>query len=187
MRVSTLLMTAVAALFVLPLATQAAHHEGEEKAAESEGAPAGLAPWDQAAVVDLVGRIGKHAEEMRQALRKQAGAESIASGQNRAAWDLNEGLRRLRAQCNSLRGRVEEGEGREDTMGSFQQIDQMARDAAERLRRMFLTQANIDRVKVGSDLLDQLRLYYVGNVDSRPALVGPKRSDNPGLNPQAEE
>ena len=51
-------------------------------------------------------------------------------------------------------------------MNLFRRIDEIHRDAAEELRRMFLSEANLARVKEGRALLEELRLYYTGTVDS---------------------
>lgn len=169
MRVSSTLVPVLAALFALPLLASAAHHE-QEAAAEP-------VPWDQAKIADLADRLSRHAEQLRQAVRKQAGTESIASGQSRATDNLIDQLRGLRVECNRLKKQVEDGKGRDDTFNLFRRIDEMHRDAAEELRRMFLTEANLERVKQGRAMLEELRLYYTGKVDSRPDLVGPKKDE----------
>jgi hypothetical protein len=167
MRVGTIFVPVLATFFALPLLATAAHHEqaGEPKA------------WVGEQVAALAQKLGKHAEDMRQAVRKQAGTESLASGQSRATEALIDDLRGLRVECNKLRKQAERGESREDTENLFRRIDEIHRDAAEELRRMFLSEANIERVKEGRALLEALRLYYTGTVDTRPDLVGPKKGE----------
>jgi len=169
MRVRSPLLPALAALFAIPLLASAAHHEKDE--------PAPI-PWDQAAVADLAHRLSRHAEHLRQAVRKLAGTDNIASGQNLASERLIRTQRRIRSECDRLKGQVEDGKGREDTANSFRRIDELHRDAAEDLRRLFLTEADIERVKEGRAMLDELRLYYTGKPDTWPDLVGPKRSED---------
>jgi hypothetical protein len=171
MRTIPTLVPVFAALFAIPLLATAAHHEKEEAAAAG---PEPIA-WDQARVADLAGQLSKHSEDMRQAVRMQSGTESVASGQSRATDALIDDLRGLRVECNRLKKEVEGGKGRDDTANNFRRIDEMHRDAAEELRRMFLSEKNIERVKKGRALLEELRVYYTGKTDDRPDLVGPKK------------
>lgn len=167
MRVGTIFVPVLATFFALSLLATAAHHE---QAAEPKA-------WDGEQVAELAGKLGKHSEDMRQAVRKQAGTESLASGQSRATDALIDDLRGLRVECNKLRKEAERGKSREDTENLFRRIDETHRDAAEELRRMFLSEANLERVKEGRALLEQLRLYYTGTIDTRPDLVGPKKGE----------
>jgi hypothetical protein len=178
MRVRTPFLAVVAALFALPLLASAAHHEAGE--AGEAGAEAAVKPaaWDQAKVASLAGQLSKLSEEMRQAVRQQSATESIASGQSRAGENLMDELRGLRIECNRLRKEVEGGKDRDATANLFRRIDKMHRDAAEELRRMFLSEANLDRVKKSRALLEELRLFYTGETDTRPDLVGPKKDDS---------
>ena len=171
MRITPTLIAVLAVFFAFPLLAAGSHHEPSEAAA-AEGGPI---PWDPAKVADLADQLSKHSEHMRQAVRKQSGTESIASGQSRATDTLLDKLRGLRVEYNRLKKAVEAGKGRDDTFNNFRRIEEMHRDAAEDLRRMFLTEANIERVKKGRAMLDELRLYYTGKPDSRPDLVGPKK------------
>jgi hypothetical protein len=171
MRATAPFIAVLAALFAVPLLAAASGDEKREDAAEP-------IPWDQARVADLARKLGRHSEDMRQAVRQQAATESVASGQSRATDNLIDDLRGLRVECNRLRKEVEGGKGREDTINTFRRIDEIHRDAAEELRRMFLTEANLERVKEGRALLEELRLYYTGRVDTRPDLVGPKKTED---------
>jgi hypothetical protein len=171
MRTIPTLVPVLAALFAIPLLATAAHHEKEEAA----GAGADPIAWDAVRVADLADQLSKHSEDMRQAVRRQAGTESVASGQSRATDSLIDDLRGLRVECNRLKKSVEGGKGRDDTANNFRRIDEIHRNAAEELRRMFLSEENIERVKKGRALLDELRLYYTGKPDERPDLVGPKK------------
>ena len=170
MRTSSRFVFVLTLLFAVPQVAGAEHHEAAA-AAEPKA-------WDQAAVADLAGQLGKHADVMRNAVRNQRATETIASAQNLASRKLIELLRGLRTECNRLKAQVEEGKGRDDTLQNFRRIDQMRRDAAEQLRRMFLSESILDQVKEGRAMLEQLRLYYTGEVDTRPGLVGPSRSEN---------
>lgn len=167
MRVGSTFVPVLAVLFALPGLASAAHHE---QAAQPKA-------WDAARVAELAKKLGKHSEEMRQAVRKAAATESIASGQSRATDALMDDLRGLRVESNKLRKEAEAGKGRDDTENLFRRIDEIHRDAAEELRRMFLSEANLERVKQGRALLEELRLYYTGEVDTRPDLVGPKKGE----------
>lgn len=165
----------LALLLLLPLSAPA-----QQAGGAGEPAAAKPKPWDQAAVADLAGQLAAHSDEMRQAVRQQSGTENVASSQNFASREVIQLLRNLRNQCNQLKLQVEGGAGRDETIQAFRRIDQTRRDAGQRLRKMFLTQENIDRVKAGRELVEQLRLYYTGEVDTSPGLVGPSRSENQG-------
>lgn len=168
MRTASILVLVLAALLAVPLLALAAHHEAGEAQPKA---------WDQARVAELAGKLSKHSEEMRQAVRQQMATESIAAGQSRASENLIDELRGMRVECNRLRKQVESGKGRDDTANTFRRIDEIHRNTSEELRRMFLTEANLERVKQGRALLEELRLYYTGKVDTRPDLVGPKKDD----------
>ncbi len=172
MRAGSTLVAVLAAFFALSGLASAAQHE--------RGATEPI-PWDPAKVADLAERLSKHSEELRQAVRKQVASDSIASGQSRASERLMDRLRGLRVECNRLKKAAEAGKSRDDTRNIFRRIDQIHRDAAEELRRMFLSEENLDRVKRGRAMLEELRLYYTGKPDLRPDLVGPKRGE--GANP----
>lgn len=168
MRVTSTFVTVFAALFTIPLLATAAHHEAGE---------AEPIAWDPAKVAELAEQLGKNAESLRQAVRQQSATESVASGQSRATDTLIDQLRGLRVECNRLKKAAENGKTREDTSNTFRRIDEIHRDAAEELRRMFLSEANLARVKQGRALLEELRLFYTGKPDTRPDLVGPKKGE----------
>lgn len=166
MRTFASFVAAAAVLFV-PMLAAGEHQEGS-----AEPQPRA---WDQARVAELAGKLAKNSEELRNAVRQQAVGETIGSGQSRATEKVMDQLRGLRTDCNRLQKDVEGGKGRDDTLQAFKRIDERRRKVAEELRRMFLTQENLDRVKEGRSLLEELRLYYTGEVDPRPDLVGPKK------------
>ena len=155
-----------------PLLAAADHHEGSS-------APQPKA-WDQARVAALAGELSSDADDLREAVRRQQAAQTIATGQNLASEQVMDQLRGLRAECNRLKRKVEAGKSRDDTLLIFKRIDEIRRDTAEELRRMFLTRKNLDQIEAGRAKLEELRLFYTGQVDTRPDLAGPKDSENTG-------
>ena len=170
MRAGFTFVPVLAAFLAVPLLAGAGHHEAGEAKPEPKA-------WDQARVAELAGDLSKGAEEMRQAVRQQAGATESIATQSRATENLMDELRGLRVECNRLRKEVESGKGRDDTVRTFKRVDEIHRNTAEELRRLFLSEANLARVKKERALLEELRLYYTGEVDTRPDLVGPKRDE----------
>ncbi len=151
-------------------AAGAAHHE---KAEAEEAAPvAAESPWDQAKVTELVKDLHAKVVTIRKAERN-APPDTIASGQARARKQLNDNFRMIDRESKHLVRRLEEGQGREETLPLFRRVDQLRLDSAEQLRRMFLPQAAIEHIRAARALLDQIRPYYGLPADARPDLHGP--------------
>ena len=148
-------------------AAGAAHHEKED-AEETAPVAAGI-PWDQARVTDLVKDLSAKVATIRRAERN-APPDSIASGQARARKQLNDNLRLIDRESKHMVRRLEEGQGREETLPLFRRVDQLRLDSAEQLRRMFLPQAVIEHIMAARALLDQIRSYYGLPTDARPDL-----------------
>jgi small-conductance mechanosensitive channel len=157
------------ALLVLALDAPAESDAAKEK-------PPELPAWNQQEVADL-GRKLQHLTSDLRDQERSAPQDSIASGQARARERYRDILRNLEDQCRKLVGRVEEGKSREDTAMIFNRIQEMGRDAAEEARRMFLARETLDTIQEAEAVTNQLRIFYRGSADPRPALVGPSKND----------
>ena len=157
------------ALLVLALDAPAESDAANEK-------PPELPVWNQQEVADL-GRKLQHLTSDLRAQERFAPQDSIASGQAHARQRYRDILRGLEKQCQKLANLVGEGKSREDTAMLFNRIAEMGRDAAEEARRMFLARETIDTIQEAEAVTNQLRIFYKGSADPRPALVGPSKND----------
>ena len=157
------------ALLVLALDAPAESDAAKEK-------PPELPAWNQQEVADLGRKLQQLTSDLR-AQERNAPQDSIASGQARARESYRDILRGLESRCQKLANLVEKGKSREDTAMLFNRIQVMARDAAEDARRMFLARETIDTIQEAEAVTNQLRIFYKGSPDPRPALVGPSKTD----------
>ena len=106
--------------------------------------------------------------------------DNIASGQSAARQRYRDLLRRLQSESRSLSDQVGKGRSRKETENLYLRIQEIGRNTAEEARRMFLSSATIDEIQKAEDRMNQLRVYYLGSAEPRPALVGPSKHDGEG-------
>jgi hypothetical protein len=148
--------------------TAASQHEGEAEVQPKE--------WDQAAVAGLAEKLQRSFDALRADARNRP-PEPVGSGQSQYIERYQNTLRSVEDECRRLKGEVEEGKGRDDTLKTFERIDELRRDADEDARRLFLAKATIEKIQANRAELEDLRLYYTGKVDETPSLAGPSKDD----------
>jgi len=162
----------VVSFLSIPGALASSHGDGSDVEA------AARKPWNAGEVEQLAAGIGAKATKLRDEMRARP-KDPVGAGTEPARKRYMDHLRRVEAASRKLANAAKDGKTADDTFTSFQRIDELQRDTAEEARRLFLPKETIDDLQDSRKLVEELRVFYTGEKDTRPGLVGPRRSENP--------
>jgi hypothetical protein len=115
--------------------------------------------WDQPKVTEIAKALATAANDLQLAFRREP-ADMMPSGDRRSRYAAKQDLRRLRSETRHLASQLEAGEGHDETIDIFLNIQSIAHSAAENGRRSRLTKPTFDRITVAREQLTQLAPYY---------------------------
>jgi hypothetical protein len=134
-------------------------------------ARADLKPWDQGRVTSLAERLADSSNVLYDTFLKQP-VPGTGSLQARSYTRLKDRIRRIRQEARQLAGGVRKGEGREQTLNSYQDLMQQVRSAREDAQKVFTGSDVADKAADARAVLNELGPYYD---PSFQALEPPKR------------
>jgi hypothetical protein len=128
----------------------------------ASGARAELTPWDQAKVTELAKQLETATGALSDAFRKQP-QPTLGSAQRKSFFQLRQEVRQLRRESRSLSRALQQGEGQEETLPSFESMMRTVRSATDIARRTFSGADIQTRADAARDILNQLAPYYDPN------------------------
>ena len=119
---------------------------------------ADLKVWNQEEVTELTRSLHVAVKEVRQSMRRENTGDLSAQG--KARMRMLEILKVLEKSCSQLAGRLEAGDGREETLNIAKKIRSLVRDAEIEGRKFMTTQQTDERVEPAEQALAGLAPYY---------------------------
>jgi hypothetical protein len=125
------------------------------------GAPvrADLAAWDQAKVTEISKQLVSATQDLYDTFYKQL-PPTAGSGQSREFYRLKQVTRVMKTEARELSSQLEKGEGRDQTLPSYESLMEMVRTARELGARIFATEDLKQKATAVRGLLNQLGPYY---------------------------
>jgi hypothetical protein len=118
-----------------------------------------LAAWDQAQVTTLANALRTETESLYDTFVKQPQPD-VASMQSQAYHRLKQMVRLMRIEARQLAESLEKGEGREQTLPTYENLMQLTRSARDEAARVFVAQDVGARAAAVRGVLNQLGPYY---------------------------
>ena len=115
--------------------------------------------WDQAKVVGFAKDLATATDALHDTFQKQL-PPSLGSMHSHAYYRLKQWVRLLQLEARQLATSVEQGEGREQTLASYENLMQLARSARDDARKAFIGQDVGDRAAAVRGVLNRLGPYY---------------------------
>jgi hypothetical protein len=125
------------------------------------GAPArgDVAAWDQAKVTEIAKQLVSATQDLYDTFYKQL-PPTAGSGQSREFYRLKQVTRVMKTEARELSSQLEKGEGRDQTLPSYESLMEMVRTARELGARIFATEDLKQKATAVRGLLNQLGPYY---------------------------
>ena len=117
------------------------------------GARAELAPWDQAKVTDLAKQLEAASNELLRSFRAQP-APTKGSAQRRSYAVLQQDIRKLRTGTRALSTALQGGATRDQTLGRYRSLMQIARRAQDHARSVFSGAPVAERADAAREILN---------------------------------
>jgi hypothetical protein len=130
-------------------------------------ASADLKPWNQEEVTELAKTLHVAVKEVRQSMRRESTGD--LTGRAKARLRMLEILKVLEKSCGQLVGRLEAGDGRDETLNIARKIRSLVRDAETEGRKFMTTQQTDERIEPAEAALASLALYYFEPEAQEPA------------------
>jgi hypothetical protein len=118
-----------------------------------------LAAWDQAEVARLAQELRTATDSLYDTFVKQP-TPGLGSMQSQAYYRLKQMVRLLRIQGREFARSLEKGEGREQTLPSYENLMQLTRSARDEAARVFVAHDVGDRAAAVRGVLNRLGPYY---------------------------
>ena len=118
-----------------------------------------LAKWDQERVTALGGELAKACSELYDTFLKEP-QSNIGSGQSNSYYRLRQLVRRVRTEARQLSSSLAKGEGYEETLPIYENLNVIVRDASENARKMFSSGFVLEKATAAGDLLRRIAPYY---------------------------
>ena len=120
------------------------------------------AKWNQERVTAIAVELAQQVDELREAVRASPVGKTIGSGQENAMLRLNDRLRLLKNESRHLANELKAGQGRDATLPVYERVGNLARDAREEARKMFLPEPIMAKIVGAGAAWSRLTPYYIG-------------------------
>ena len=117
-------------------------------------------PWDQERMTELTGELVTALREVRRAWRREPAFRDTANPNRSAALQLDQNLRDLDRRATQLRGRVQGGDGADETLNIARNIRVLLNDIDVAGRRIMSSAWMEERVRPAMALLNEIAPYY---------------------------